>query len=297
MKAPVCFRPGEQHVAMEKTQNKRRRTISDRLIANLNSLRFRITEPLRLRLARARYDRLYDDPTEEPLISICVPTYNRGPILIERAVGTALAQSYKNFELIVVGDHCTDNTMELLSQIKDPRLHIYNLPERKRKYPQTVENHWFVGGAVPANKAMEMARGKWIARNDDDDIWTPDHLEKLLRFAQAGRFEFVSAAYIAERHGTRKVVNLQGEHPTIGGVQTWLFRSYLKFMKYNVECWRKSWNRVWDADLQDRIYKAGVRTGFLDEVVAYVLPRPGEKTVGLEAYRLSEKEKLEHFKF
>jgi hypothetical protein len=107
----------------------------------------------------------------------------------------------------------------------------------------------------------------------------------------------VSGAYIAERHGTRVVVNVEDQEPRIGGVQTWLYRSYLRFFKYNVECWRKSWNRVWDVDLQDRLVRAGVRTGFLDRVVAYVLPRPGEVTVGLEAYRLSEREKLDHFKF
>ena len=155
----------------------------------------------------------------------------------------------------------------------------------------------FVGGAVPANKALDLAKGRWIARNDDDDIWTPEHLETLLRFAQKGNWEFVSASYITERHGKRITVDAKDEKPRIGGVQTWLYRSYLKFMKYNPECWRKSWNRVWDTDLQDRIYRAGVRMGFLDQVVAYVLPRPGEATVGLEAYKLSEKDKLEHYKF
>jgi glycosyltransferase involved in cell wall biosynthesis len=284
---------------MNKTQKqeKRKRTIEDRLISWFNSCRYAVTEPIELRVVRARYERLYADSEENPLVSVCVPTYNRGPLLVERAVSSVLSQTYKNFELIIVGDHCTDNTAELLSQIDDPRLRFYNLPRRERHYPPTVENHWFVGGAVPANRALELVHGKWIARVDDDDMWTPDHIETLLRFAQKGQYEFVSAAYIAERHGKRIVVDLKDENPRIGGVQTWLYRSYLSFFRYNIDCWRKSWNRVWDTDLQDRIFRAGVRMGFLDQVVAYVLPRPGETTVGLEAYRLTEQEKLEHYKF
>ena len=248
-----------------------------------------------LKIARLKYEHLYGNPAENPLISVCVPTYNRASLLVERVVSSVFAQTYKNFEIIIVGDCCTDNTAELLSQIDDPKLKFINLSKRKRRYPVSVENHWFVGGAVPANKALDRAKGQWIARNDD--IWAPDHLETLLRFAQKGNWELVSASYITERHGKRITVDAKEEKPRIGGVQTWLHRSYLKFMKYNPECWRKNWNRVRDTDLQDRIYRAAVRMGFLDQVVVYVLPRPGKATVGLEAYKLSEKDKLGYYKF
>lgn len=288
------------------------RTIEDRLVAGFNSWRFAVMEPVQLRLARMKHEHEYEEPNQMPLVTVCVPTYNRGALLIERAVASVLSQTYENLELMIVGDHCTDNTAELLAEIRDPRLRFYNLPSRSRKYTPTVENHWFVGGAVPANKAMELARGQWIARVDDDDTWSPDHIEKLLQFAQQGQYEFVSAQYEAERFGTRTVVDgvraldpyLTGRpakhndrSPKIGGVATWLYRSYLRFMRYNVECWRKDLNRVWDLDLQMRIYGAGVRMGFLDEVVAYVLPRPGEETIGLDAYKLTEQEKLEQYKF
>jgi glycosyltransferase involved in cell wall biosynthesis len=288
------------------------RSLEDRLIAGANSLRFALIEPVQLRAARLLHEHKYRDSTQTPLVTVCVPTYNRGPLLIERAVTSVLSQTYTNLELMIVGDHCTDNTAELLAEIRDPRLRFYNLPKRSRKYRQTVENHWFVGGAVPANKAMELARGQWIARVDDDDTWTPDHIEKLLRFAQQGNYEFVSALYEAERFGVRTVVDgvraedpyysrrpakPNDDSPKIGGVATWLYRSYLRSMRYNVECWRKEWNRVWDLDLQMRIYHAGARMGFLDEVVAYVLPRPGESTIGLDAYKLTESEKMEQYKF
>ncbi len=288
------------------------RTMEDRFIAGFNSSRFAVTEPVQLRIARLKHAHEYDAPNQTPLVTVCVPTYNRGPLLIERAVASVLSQTYANIELMIVGDHCTDNTAELLAEIRDPRLHFYNLPSRSRKYRQTLENHWFVGGATPANKAMKLARGQWIARVDDDDTWSPDHIEKLLRYAQQGQYEFVSGLYEEERFGERKVVDgvraldpyytrrplaAVDDSPKIGGVSTWLYRSYLRFMRYNVNCWRKEWNRVWDVDLSLRIHGAGVRMGFLDEVVAYVLPRPGETSVGLEAYKLTEFEKLEMYKF
>jgi len=274
-----------------------KRTWQDKVISGLIGFYYNLTEPVLLWLARTRHEAEYQPDDLEPLISVYIPTYNRAELLMSRAVPSVLAQTYKNFELIIVGDHCTDNTAELVSKINDPRIIFYNLPTRDYRYPPTAENHWLAGPVVPANQALKMVKGQWIARIDDDDIWTPDHLEALLRFAQKGNYEFVSSSYETERHGQKILVDVKDENPRIGGTQTWLYRSYLKFFKYNINCWRKSWNRVNDTDLQDRFYKAGVRLGFLERVTARILPRPGETTVGLEAYKLSENAKLKHFEF
>jgi len=278
-------------------KQERKRTIQDKLISGFNSFRFTLLEPIKLKFARFRNNHYYKNPEKNPLVTVYIPTYNRGELLIERAVNSVLKQTYKNFELIIIGDHCTDNTEELLSKIDDPRLRFYNLPKRECRYPDEVENHWLAGPVVPANKALEMAQGEWIARIDDDDTWTPDHIESLLRFAQKEQYEFVSASYMTERHGKKMVVDVKDENPRIGGTQTWLYRSYLRFFKYNINCWRKKWNRVNDIDIQVRMHQARVHMGFLDKVVASVLPRPGEDTVGLEAYKLTDKEKSKHFSF
>lgn len=285
------------------------RSFSDKLISGLINLKYKTIEPFKVLIARKRFGREYVKNLKNPLVSICIPTFNRGSILVDRAIKSALAQTYKNIEIVVVGDCCTDNTEELLAKINDPRLKFYNMKKRKRSYPQTIENHWFVGGAAPANKAMDLATGLWIARLDDDDTWTNDHIEKLLKFAVDGNYEFVSALYMEERFGKQKIV--QGtmalderytkkksiDSVKIGGVSTWLYRSYLKGMKYNLNCWRKEWNKVWDIDLVTRIHSAGVKMGFLEEVVSFVFPRPGEETIGLDAYKLTKKDKLKHYKF
>ena len=292
-------------------KDKYKRSINDVLISNLNNFRYSLLEPLKLKRERKKYSKHYKN-LNNPKISICIPTFNRAELLMERAVESVFSQTYKNFELIIVGDHCTDNTEKFLSSIKDKRLSFINLPERKRNYVETLENHWFVGGAAPSNKALDLVKGDWIARIDDDDIWSNDHLEKLLDFACNNDFEFVSSLYEEERFGKRSIIDgvraldpyytqkkssMILQSPKIGGVSTWLYRSYLKFMRYNVNCWRKKWNRVWDIDLSLRFFDAGVNMGFLEEVLSFIVPRPGEKTVGLEAYQLTSDDKLEKYRF
>ena len=219
-----------------------------------------------------------------PLVSVRIPTKNRGKLLIERAITSVLAQTYQNFEIVIVGDHCTDDTERLLKELKDPRIRFYNLPPRGKAEQQLLKDpeiRWFMGPVRPTNKANEFIRGEWIAHLDDDDTWTPDHIEVLLRFAQEGDYEFVCGDYVAERYGERKVIS--------EGHSTWLFRSYLKKFKYDSNCYKKEWNRVSDTDVFDRMKKAGVKMGHLKKVVAHVLPRPGEKTIGLDAYKLYNK--------
>jgi glycosyltransferase involved in cell wall biosynthesis len=274
-----------------------KRTITDKIVCGYNYTRFQLTEPVLVRVNRVLNEYKYKMIDEDPLISVYVPTYNRAEILMERAVPTVLAQTYRNFEFIIVGDHCTDKTEEYVSKINDYRFRFYNIAKRGYRYPPTAENHWLAGPVVAANTALNMVQGKWIARLDDDDIWTEDHLEILLRFAQQGGHEFVSSSYIAERNGEKTIIDAKDEVPRIGGTQTWLYRSYLRFFKYNINCWRKTWNRVNDTDLQERIGKAGVRIGFIDKVTCKIIPRPGETTIGIDAYRETADEKEKHFEF
>lgn len=250
------------------------------------------------RLGRERATAVGQWSYGDPLITCYIPTYNRVDTLLRRGLASVCNQTYRNLEIIVAAHGCTDGTVPAVKAIAkgDRRIKVLEVP-RKQTYPPTPENHWFAGPVVPANAALKAATGDWIARNDDDDEWTPDHIEKLLRFAQQGDYEFVSSAYQREEDGVCEVVPHDGEDPPIGGTQTWLYRSYLKFMRYNPDCWRKTWNMVNDTDLADRFRKAGVRIGCLDEVTTYIRPRPGEVTVGLTAYKLDAEKTLERYAF
>jgi len=237
-----------------------------------------MTEVIRLNYARQKHR---GEMAENPLISIRIPTLNRADLLIERAIPSALGQTYENVEVIVVGDHCTDNTEDVLDKVEsERRIYWHNLPERNKYEKELLKDpkkRWLMGPVRATNKATELCHGEWIAHIDDDDFWTPDHLEKLLRFAQKGRYEMVYGDYVEVRHGTEKRVK--------NCPSTWLIKKYVAdIFKLDPNCWKKEWDSVSDIDVFQRMKTAKVKIGYLKEVLAYVLPRPGEETVGLDAY-------------
>lgn len=259
------------------------RTIQDIFICNFKDLFYWITEKILLKINRLRYEDSYAFSRESPLISITIPTYDRGQLLIERTLPSIYAQSYKNFEIIIVGDCCLYETETILKNIKDPRVRFVNLKKRT-KYPNDPTLRWFISGVTPSNYALKISKGKWICYFDDDDIMDSGYLENLLRFAQKGNYEFVAGLYEEERDGVISIKGMRSKNvPEFGGHSTWLYRSYLSFFKYNIDSWRKSYNCPQDIDLQLRMRRSGVRMESFNKVVAYVKPRPGLKTVGLAA--------------
>lgn len=237
-----------------------------------------IGEVIRLNLARQKYA---GDIKNYPLVSVRIPTLNRCDLLIKRALSSAILQTYQNKEIIIVGDHCTDDTEEKLRQIRGP-LYWHNLPERnqyEKGLLKDPEIRWFMGPVRATNKATELCGGDWIAHIDDDDTWTGDHIEVLLEFAKKRNYEMVYADYEEERYGVKKVVK--------NCPSTWLIRKYVAdIFKLDSNCWKKKWDRVSDIDVFTRMESAGVRIGYLNKVVAYVYPRPGEETIGLQAYKI-----------
>ncbi len=133
----------------------------------------------------------------EPLVSICVVTYNRARLLTERCLPSLLRQTYTNFELIVAGDRCTDETEELVGKLNDPRITFFNLWERA-EYPSDPTLRWMCAGAPAAIKAFDLAKGDFITHLDDDDEHMPDRLEKLVKFAIDNQCDVVWHPYWAE---------------------------------------------------------------------------------------------------
>jgi glycosyltransferase involved in cell wall biosynthesis len=130
------------------------------------------------------YQSVYEK--DNPLVSVCVGTYNRGQLLVERAIKSILDQTYTNLEIIIVGDCCTDNTPELVHKIKDNRVQFVNLPERG-KYPDEPERRWLVAGTATVNHALYLAKGDFITHLDDDDEYMPERILKLVSFIQKTR--------------------------------------------------------------------------------------------------------------
>jgi glycosyltransferase involved in cell wall biosynthesis len=175
---------------------------------------------------------------ERPLVSVIVATYNRPGPLMERCVPSILGQTYDNLELIVVGDCCTDETGELLSAIDDPRLSFINLPERS-SYPEDPYRRWLVAGVPPRNRGLAAARGEFITYLDDDDEYTLDRLEKLVKFASEEGCDVVWHPFWLETSSgewvLKKAQKFAYPHLTTSSV---FYRSWFKKIPWNLEAYR-----------------------------------------------------------
>ncbi len=256
-----------------------------RMKRNRHLMKVAIEDARLLREARTRFAHLYEG-NSEPLVSITVATYNRAKMLADMVLPAALAQTYDNIEIIVVGDHCTDETGELLRKINDPRLVFHNLPERQR-YPKNKLKQWKISGLNAITRAHNMARGLWIAHLDDDDVFTPDHVERLVRRAQAGDYEFVSGRCRVEVRPGEWVERGSPLRKVDGGLEghvshsTVLRRTYTKMFRAD-RCLET--DLAGDTYVWQKMLNAGVRTGFVDDIVTHQPLRPGEKQRSLQYY-------------
>ncbi len=264
------------------------------IFSKLNTTRYYIKEKILYLILKKKSLEILQK--KDPLISIIMPTYNRCKILLEIGLPSVLNQTYKNFELIIVSDGSTDNTEEEIKNLNDKRIKFYQI-ERKKRYPSSLNNHWACHSVIPTNFGLKKINGDWISHIDDDDIWTKDHLEKLLNFALKNKFEFVSSSHLEIRNGKKIIKNYADNKPAIGAHQTWLYSSNLSFFERNINCWRRNWNRIHDVDVQDRMTKVGLNFGYLNEITYTAKPRPGESEIGIKAIMQNEEFYKEKYKF
>jgi glycosyltransferase involved in cell wall biosynthesis len=104
---------------------------------------------------------------DPPLVSIVIATYNWSEVL-RWAIRSVRRQSYPRWELIVVGDRCTDDSEAVVESFGDARIRWHN---RERNAGSQ---------SLPNNDGIAMARGELIAYLGHDDLWTPDHLTRLV---------------------------------------------------------------------------------------------------------------------
>lgn len=158
-----------------------------------------------------------------PLVSIVIPTFNRADKLPD-AIESALNQTYKNVQIIVVDDGSTDDTADLV-----------------KKYPQ-IEYHWQKNGgqAAARNKGLKHAKGPILASLDSDDIWYPNFLEKCVEKLEAENLDFVFANW--------------DQDVKVG--DSWDFLSGDPFLKLYHQRMKNHWVNLADQDLRDLFLKA-----------------------------------------
>ena len=108
----------------------------------------------------------------DPLISIVIPTYNRADDL-RRALLSVKAQTYHNWEVLVVDNHSTDETDEVVKNFNDAKIHVHK-----------IHNNGLISAS--RNKGITCAKGEYIAFLDSDDWWKPTKLAVSIKYLQAG---------------------------------------------------------------------------------------------------------------
>lgn len=214
---------------------------------------------------------LEEESVTDPLVTVRIATKDRPGLLVERAMASALTQTYPNIEILVVGDNCDQRTADALAQVDDPRVRYVNLG-RQGDYPVDPVRRWHVAGSKPMNAALLLAAGDWLAPMDDDDELTDTHVEHMLRFAQEQRLEFVWAKTV-QLGGPEEVEVFVG-HPVMSPACTThgavLYSMGLAIIPYSPTSDRLL--EPFDWNLWKRIQLAGARMGYLDEVTYRTWP-------------------------
>jgi glycosyltransferase involved in cell wall biosynthesis len=223
-------------------------------------------------LAAARASSDYEVPFTEthPLVTVCIPTCTDYLHLLERSLPSILAQDYSNIEVVVVGDAAPPETAAGIERLNDPRVRYENLAVRG-PYPDDPQQRWLVAGTAPLNRALELARGAWIAVNNDDDALRPDHISSLLAVAQGSRDEVVSGRFA--QHAPDGSTMVIGEFPPVHAGFGWQLALQHRAMRlFEFKLSAALFDEPGDWDRTRRMLRAGVRFRMVDKIVCDYYP-------------------------
>ena len=115
------------------------------------------------------------------LVSIITPSYNSAKF-IKQCIESVIAQTYTNWEMLIVDDYSADNSLQILKKYNDKRIQLIELDKN-------------VGASESRNVAIRKAKGKYIAFLDSDDLWEPQKLEKQISFMETEDIAFSFSTY------------------------------------------------------------------------------------------------------
>ncbi|MFA0899826.1 glycosyltransferase [Vibrio cholerae] len=149
---------------------------------------------------------------EKVIFSIVIPLYNKESYVL-RTLQSILEQKFNFFEIIVVDDGSTDNSLAIVNDIIDKRLSVFSQKN--------------AGVSEARNKGIELANGEYICFLDADDEMHSDYLSKLYAYIESSGFKnFYFSNYLIERNGKNA--------PAIRNIPAGIFENYLEMMLDNV---------------------------------------------------------------
>jgi glycosyltransferase involved in cell wall biosynthesis len=214
-----------------------------------------------------------------PLVSVVIPTYNR-VLLLQKAITSILAQSYTNWELIVVDDGSTDGTSQLIRSMTDRRISVLEL------------HHSGHIGCL-RNAGVKACNGEWLAFLDSDDVWVPKKLElQLDALRQSGGKWCYGNFELMNESGQTIPVKAGKYRPLSGWIIRQLLTTEAAVTMCSVMVKRSLFNEVGGFSSDSRLqyrgdYELGLRLALKEEVTALpdvlvrVLEHEGRSTSGL----------------
>ena len=168
------------------------------------------------------------------LVSVITPTYNSVDF-IEECIASVQSQSYQSIEHIIVDDGSTDGTIDLVKKLSqaDKRIKLIQFDKNK-------------GAAVARNRAIEEAKGRFIAFLDSDDLWLPEKLQMQIAFMTENEIAFCYSNYI--------VINEKGAF-----VERRTVSSKLNYVDILKSCQIGCLTAIYDAKLLGKIYMPEIK--------------------------------------
>jgi glycosyltransferase involved in cell wall biosynthesis len=148
--------------------------------------------------------------SSNPLVTVVIPTYNR-IAFVQQAIASVIAQTYRNWELIVVDDGSDDGTPEAISKMTDPRIKLLKKPHTGNV-------------ALMRNTGVDEGSGEWLAFLDSDDIWIPRKLEIQLSFLLLEGKSWGYGGFELMNDDMRTIPNKAGQFRPISG---WIIKDVL----------------------------------------------------------------------
>jgi glycosyltransferase involved in cell wall biosynthesis len=148
---------------------------------------------------------------KKPLLSVYMPVFNAAPYLTQ-SIESILNQSLKNFEFIIIDDASTDSSWKIIKSFarRDPRIRAYR-------------NRLNLGVSTTSNIAISLARCKYLARMDADDISTSDRLEKQLKYLKSNPKTVIVGAQCTIINQNDQVIGFKNFPISSTGINDMLF--------------------------------------------------------------------------
>ncbi len=201
------------------------------------------------------------------LVSIITPSYN-SVNFIEETINSVIAQTYENWEMIIVDDCSKDNSVELIQEYvnKDSRIKL-------------IQNKVNKGAAETRNEALKVAKGRFFAFLDSDDLWLSNKLEEQIAFMKKGNYPISFTKY--------GLVDEEGQHLD-KFVRVVPFIDYTGYMKNTIIGMSTS---MIDTDIVEPFQFVNIRTR-QDTYLWITLLKRGHKAYGIDKvlanYRVRE---------